>query len=163
NRRPIKGLTAVDFTVLENGKPQSIVAFDEVEIPGAVESTAPWMRDVASDVSTNDLATRRVVIIGLDEAYMPFDPGVSKFAKQIAHSVVDGLGPDDLAAVTFTFLGKKQDITRDRARLGAAVDSLVPHGGGAATGALGGRAGILGPPGGNMGCAFRGEYGCVID
>jgi VWFA-related protein len=144
NRRPIKGLTAGDFTVLENGKPQSIVAFDEVEIPGAVESTAPWMRDVASDVSTNDLATRRVVIIVLDDAYMPFDPGVSKFAKQIAHSVVDDLGPDDLAAVTFTFLGKKQDITRDRARLGAAVDSLVPHGGG-------------------IGCTYRGQYGCVVD
>src|SRR5580765_6700246 len=69
NRRPIKGLTAGDFTVLENGKPQSIVAFDEVEIPGAVEPTAPWMRDVASDVSTNDLAARRVVIIVLDDAH----------------------------------------------------------------------------------------------
>ena len=41
NRRPIKGLTAADFTVLENGKPQPIVAFDEVDIPDATAPSTP--------------------------------------------------------------------------------------------------------------------------
>src|SRR3954471_23987991 len=142
-RRPVKGLSASDFTVLENGHPQPIVAFNEVDIPDAVTPSAPWMRDVAADVATNDLSVRRVMVIVLDDAHMPFDPGVSKFAKHIAHDVVAHMGPNDLAAVTFTMYGKKQNVTTNRARLNEAIDSLFPGSGGP--------------------CQFRGIHGCVVD
>jgi len=33
DRRPVRGLTAADFTILENGKPRPIVAFSAVELP----------------------------------------------------------------------------------------------------------------------------------
>ena len=49
-----------------------------------------------------------------------------KRAKQIARNVVDQLGPADLAAVVFTFLGRAQNFTADRAQLMAAIDSFTP-------------------------------------
>lgn len=173
NRRPIKGLTQSDFTVLENGKPQPVVAFAPVDIPDPVEPPAAWMRDVASDVASNDLRTRRIVVIVLDDAHIPFDPGVVKTAKRIANDVVQRLGPNDLAAVTFTLYGKRQDITSDRRRLSASIDSLSPHpnlGGppsaspfSAATARGGMPVGPSGPPP----CAYRGKYrgiaACVVD
>jgi VWFA-related protein len=173
NRRPIQGLTQADFTIFENGKPQPIVAFAPVDIPDAVEPSARWMRDIASDVATNDLNTRRIVIIVLDDAHIPLDPAVSKAAKRIANEVVDRLGPDDLAAVTFTFLGKKQDITSDRQRLHAAVESLRPHPDlGAAPpaspfSAATNRGAIPAGRGGPPPCSYRGKYrgiaACVVD
>jgi len=166
NRRPVKGLSAADFTVLENGKRQPIVAFAPVDIPDAVDPPAPWMRDVAPDVSTNDLSIRRVVVLVLDDAYMPFDPAVSAFAKRIGHNVVDRLGPNDLAAVAFTMYGKRQEITNDRQRLLAAIDSLIPHPTmQAAPSRFSAAAGPPMPTGrtGPGPCAYRGTYGCVID
>ena len=33
HRRPVQGLTAADFTVLEDGKPRPVVAFTPVDLP----------------------------------------------------------------------------------------------------------------------------------
>ena len=166
NRHPVKGLTAADFTVLEDGKPQSIVAFAPVDIPGPVIPPVAWMRDVPSDVVTNDLTVRRIVVIMIDDADMPFDPGISKFAKQIGRAVVDQLGPNDLAAVTFTFKGQQENVTSDRRHLLAAIDSLVPHPSGPTLAAHhtaeSGSASVVtwsGPPP----CSYRGDYGCVVE
>ena len=81
NRRPIRGLTTADFTVLEDGKPQPIVAFSAVDIPGAVDPPALWMRDVGSDVATNELDTRRVVVIVMDDGMTDSSPTTAKTAK----------------------------------------------------------------------------------
>jgi len=32
-RRPVRGLTAADFTLLEDGKPRTIAAFSAVDLP----------------------------------------------------------------------------------------------------------------------------------
>src|SRR5215510_2500705 len=56
NRRPVRGLTVSDFTLLDEGKPRPIVAFSAVDLPEKADVTlAPWTRDVAADVSTNGL------------------------------------------------------------------------------------------------------------
>ena len=153
-RRPVRDLTAADFTLLENGTPQPIVAFAPVDVPDVVSTAPAWMREVAPDVASNALEQRRLIVIVMDDAGTRFDPGVSKFATTIANRVIDGLGPADLAAVAFTFQGRAQTFTSDREQLRAAVNSFAPKGGGtanmptfanAAVGRPGGRASGAGP------------------
>src|SRR5688572_33477049 len=67
NRQPIRGLRTEDFTVLEDGRPQPIVAFGAVEIPSLPRAAADWMRRVGSDVATNQLDLRRIVVIIMDD------------------------------------------------------------------------------------------------
>src|SRR3954465_15599253 len=56
-RRPVRGLSASDFNVLEDGKPRPVVAFIAVDL--GERETAPtgasWMRDVSRDVTTNEV------------------------------------------------------------------------------------------------------------
>jgi len=70
DRRPVRGLTASDFTVLEDGKPRPLVAFSPVDIPESkplASGTAAWVREIAPDVAGNDLARDgRLVVIVLD-------------------------------------------------------------------------------------------------
>ena len=126
DRRPIRGLTAEDFTILEDGKPQPIAAFSAIDIPAAVAPAAGWMHEVGSDVVTNQLDVRRVVVILMDDGNTSADDGAPKTARQIARAVIDRLGPNDLAAVVFTLQGKPQNFTTDRRQLIAAVESFVP-------------------------------------
>lgn len=125
DRHPVKGLTADDFTILDRGKPQPIVAFSAVDVPAPVSYPAPWMRDAPIDVVSN-VENRRLVTIVMDDAYTEFNPDFAKRAKQIARNAVDELGPADLAAVIFTYMGQRQNFTSDRTRLLAAIDSYVP-------------------------------------
>jgi VWFA-related protein len=125
DRRPVKGLTADDFTILDRGKPQPIVAFSAVEVPPPASYPASWMRDAPIDVVAN-VENRRLVAIVMDDAYTEFNPDFAKRAKQIAKNAVDELGPADLAAVIFTYMGQRQNFTSDRTRILAAIDSYVP-------------------------------------
>lgn len=126
DRKPVRGLTAADFTVLEDGKPRPIVAFVPVDIAEreTVSARAPWTRDVSRDAVTNDLPPEgRLVVIMFDWSIRPFD---QELARQIGRAVVDQLGPNDLAAVVFSSgfgnAGTPQNFTADRARLLAAID-----------------------------------------
>ena len=49
-RRPLRGLAQQDFTILVDGVPQPIVAFEPIEIPAVPPPTAAWMREIAPDV-----------------------------------------------------------------------------------------------------------------
>ena len=126
DRRPIRGLTADDFTVLEQGRPQPIVAFAAIDVPAPPLAAAPWVREAPIDVAANASENRRLVTIVMDDAYAPFDPDVMKRAKQIGYGAIDELGPNDLAAVIFTFQGRAQNFTSDRQKLRSAVGSFVP-------------------------------------
>jgi VWFA-related protein len=128
DRHPVRGLTAGDFTVLEDGKPREIVAFTPVELPA--RTTAPaagaaaWTREVAPDVTSNDLpAEGRLVVIVFDWS-IRFDD--STLARKIARATVDDLGPGDEAAVVFTSefsnAGIPQNFTADRRLLLRAID-----------------------------------------
>ena len=123
NRQPVRGLTAADFTIIEDGKPQKVVAFSAVEVPDAVAPPAAWMRDVTPDVTSNQFREHRLVLIVMDDATIPFDPRAMRRAREVGRGVVDRLGPTDLAAVVFTQDNRRpQDFTNDRARLLAAVE-----------------------------------------
>lgn len=128
-RRPVRGLSPTDFTVLENGVEQAIAAFTPVELPDAAPDPtgAPWLKTVASDVGGNaDMQQRRLLILAIDDATIENDVKAIKSVKEIAHSVVKRLGPTDLMSVVFTRDNRgSQDFTSDRARLDRAIDSFT--------------------------------------
>ena len=127
NHRPVHGLTAADFTVLEDGQPQSIVQFTAVDITDPPPSPTTWLRDVAPDVNDNSITDRRVFVILLDDAMIPADPKMVNATKEMARSLVNRLGPSDLAAVVFTLNNSHaQEFTSDRVRLRAAIDTFAP-------------------------------------
>jgi VWFA-related protein len=139
DRRPVRGLTQSDFTVLEDGKARSIVAFVPVELAETrqEEPSAAWVRDVAPDVTTNRARREgRLVVIMFDWSIRFED---QLLAQRIGRAAVDQLGPDDLAAVVFSSAfgnsGVPQNFTADRARLLSAINQRFavalhnpPHG-----------------------------------
>ena len=125
DRRPVRDLVASDFNVTVDGAVQPIVAFEAVVMPPRDEPTAPWMRDVAPDVKTNALGEPRLFVIIMDDAQTPPEAYMVDNAKKIARAIVDNLSPSDLASVVFTKDNRgAQDLTSDRARLMAAIDSF---------------------------------------
>lgn len=126
-RRPVRGLKAEDFTVLENGKPQRIVAVSEVDAAARDPVPTAWMRHAAPDVIGNDLADQldggRAVAIVFDELNVPVASEVAVATRELGRYIVNSLAPSDLAAVVFPLNpGKTQDFTQDRSRLLDAID-----------------------------------------
>ena len=125
-RRPVRGLTAGDFEIFEDGKPQSIATFAAVDLPEALEPSTPWMRELAPDARRNDtLNDRRLFVMVLDDATAELNVAALKSTKTIARRFIEKLGPTDLMAIVFTLNNKHaQDYTSDRARLLSAVDKF---------------------------------------
>jgi VWFA-related protein len=124
-RQPVKGLTAADFTVIENGVPRPVKAFAEVTLPPRPAPTAGdavWAASVPPDVVTNEVGQEdgRLVIILMDRTIPVGEPTVA--ARKIAAATIDALGPHDLAAVVSTSGGVPQTFTSDRTRLMKAID-----------------------------------------
>ena len=132
DRNPIKGLKAEDFTVVENGKPQRIVAVTEMAGADRDPTPSAWMRHVPRDVAANDLTDMtgdgRFVAIVMDDWNIPFDSHeLILGARQVGRYLVDSLSPSDVGAVIFPQqAGKTQDFTTDRQKLVAAVDKFDP-------------------------------------
>jgi VWFA-related protein len=126
DRRPVRGLTAADFSVFEVGRPHTIAAFSAVDLPDREPPTTPWMRDVAPDVRSNTtIADHRLIVIVMDDATIPFDLPMIKSAKEIGRLAVERLGANDLACVVFTRDNRNaQEFTSDRTRLLKAIDSF---------------------------------------
>lgn len=121
NRKPARGLTREDFTVLEDGKPQRIVAFSEEMIRRDTGPVPVWQREYPSDVTTNAGDARRLIVILM--TYTLEKGWITDNRKRIAHAIVDRLGPDDRAAVVWTHRSDDaQDFTSDHAKLHAAIE-----------------------------------------
>ena len=115
NRLPVRGLTAEDFTILEDGQPRPVVAFAAVDLPPRQLPDARWMLDVAPDVVDNDLQHEgRLIAILIDQSIRPEELPA---AVRTAEAVVDQLRPGDLAAVVYSTFGIPQNFTADRERL----------------------------------------------
>ena len=123
DRLPVRGLTAADFTVLEDGRPRPIVAFSAVDLPARERPSAEWMTRVAPDVVDNDLQREgRLIVILIDQSISFEDLPVT---QRFAEAVVEQLRPGDLAAVVYSTFGVPQNFTADRARLLHAIRQ--PH------------------------------------
>ena len=126
NRRPVRGLTPADFTILEDGKPQAVATFSAIDLADPAPPPTRWMREVASDVRRNtDIVDKRLVSIVMDDAAIPFDIAMVRSAREIGRLVIDRLGPNDLASIVFTRDNRNaQEFTGDRARLVKAVEAF---------------------------------------
>src|SRR5689334_11953880 len=67
DRRPVRNLTAADFTIRENGKVLPVVTFKAIDLPDKKAYPAEWMREIAPDVVANNLDAQRVVVILMDD------------------------------------------------------------------------------------------------
>lgn len=128
HRQPVKGLTEADFTVLEDGRPQKIVGLSTFDVDDTGPPPTGWMRDVASDVATNDLkAEARLFVIVMDDALIPQEPFSIRSSKEIANKLIDSIGLNDLVAIVFTADNRRtQDFTGDKVKLRAALDNFSP-------------------------------------
>jgi VWFA-related protein len=130
DRKPVRGLTAADFVVKEDGKPQAIANFVAIEVPPqSPPPTAAWMHTVSPDTATNAIVSSpegRLFVLLIDDAMIPPDPAMIANAKKIGRGVIDRLSPNDQVAVVFTFASRTaQDFTTDRKKLLTAIDSLA--------------------------------------
>jgi VWFA-related protein len=152
NRRPVRGLTAADFTVTEDGRPQRIVAVSHVDLAEHDPARSARMRYVTRDVAANDLSDQlgdgRLIAIVFDDVNLPADdPDIVRSARETARYIVDRLGPSDMAAVVYAHnAGRTQDFTSDRAKLLDAIDRFQP----AALDWIGQTPGGMGPAAGDM-------------
>jgi VWFA-related protein len=114
-RQPVRGLQASDFTVLEDGTPRPIRAFQAVDrAAAAAPVTAPLpSHNVATNRTGDD--TSRLILILMDRSIPTDRPMI--VARQIADAAVDAMAPGDLAAIVTTGGGVPQNLTSDRARL----------------------------------------------
>jgi VWFA-related protein len=124
----VSGLTADDFEVFEDGKPQKIQTFSYIELP--VERPDRYRfagQPVPDDVRSNrDVSSGRVYIILLDDLNVA--PLRTNIVRRHAREFIERqFGPHDLAAVVVTS-GRKdaaQEFTSDPALLLRAVDSFI--------------------------------------
>lgn len=141
NGAPVRGLTAADFTVLEDGTAQTVETFDLEEVP--VEA-APAATDVApstlppllkppsaaapSDTAARDrdLSGRRLVVLLFDGSGMPPEQ-IERAVGSARRYVEERMSAADLVAVAAigeVGLEVKQDFTADRVLLERALDAI---------------------------------------
>ena len=126
--KPVRGLTKDDFTLLEDGKPQTVEAFTEIFVPEAVHTGPVWSRDVTPDVTNNQIDNKRIFVIVINDARGLGGPLGRKNTLETAGMFIDALGPQDLAAVVFTATVKaSQGLTSDRAKLLKALQAAPYH------------------------------------
>jgi VWFA-related protein len=135
DRVPVRGLTAGDFVVREEGKPRPVVAVSEVVLPALAREAgdgtlrSSWTAEIPPDIGTNQQDEARLFVIVLDDALVPHDPRIAESAKEVGRAVVGRLTALDRAAVVFTSNATSaQGFTSDRQRLLAAIDSFTPRG-----------------------------------
>jgi VWFA-related protein len=121
----VTDLTASDFEVLEDGKPQKIAAFSLVNIPiERAERPLFAGRPVEPDVQTNEHIEGRIYLIVLDDIHTDFTrtPRVKAAARRF---IEQNFGINDLAAVVYTGRSDaSQDFTNNPRLLIQAIEKF---------------------------------------
>jgi VWFA-related protein len=119
---PIVDLDKSDFEVLEDGRQQTITAFELVQIPYEPHvDAAPLDSDVVSNATDAD---RRLWAIVLDDLHTRKERIAA--LRATARELVNRLGPFDLAAIvpTSAHFSALQEFTHNRIELNEAIDRI---------------------------------------
>ena len=136
---PVRGLTAADFILFEDNRPQTIEGFTAIDLPDRVLAGPVWSNKVSPDVTTNEIDNQRIFVLviddalsmGLSEVMKSIDLAAVQNMKTAAAQFISRLGPRDLAAIVFTQRTRlSQNLTTNHARLAKAVQEFPPGGGG---------------------------------
>jgi len=124
----IPGLTAGDFQVIEDGKPQQVTAFSLVNLPvERPERPLFASKPIESDVRTNlQAADGRIYLIVLDDLHT--NALRSNRTKVAARQFIEKhIGSNDMAAVVYTGgrTDASQDFTTNQRLLLQAVDKFM--------------------------------------
>ena len=124
----IPGLTAADFQVIEDGKPQQVTAFSFVNIPvERLDRPLFASKPIEPDVRTNlQAADGRIYLLVLDDLHT--NPLRSSRTKAAARQFIEKyIGSNDMAAVVYTGgrADASQDFTTSQRRLLQAVDKFM--------------------------------------
>jgi len=126
NGKVITDLTAADFDVLEDGKPQKISSFSLVNIPiERAERPLFAGKPIEPDVQTNEHLEGRIYLIVLDDIHTDFTrtPRVKAAARRF---IEQNFGTNDLAAVVYTGRADaSQDFTNNPRLLIQAIDKFT--------------------------------------
>jgi VWFA-related protein len=120
---PVPKLRLEDFELFEDGRPQAITSFAEVNIP--INPPAPFSPDAPRpDVATNEGSDGRIYVIALDE----ITPDLALRARHYLRTFIERhFEPNDVGVVVNlgrARLKEAQDFTSDRRLLLAAIDKL---------------------------------------
>jgi VWFA-related protein len=124
----VSGLTAADFQILEDGRPQTITAFTAVDIPFIpVDESVPAAPLSGLDaVASNDVpeVDGRVYLFVLDD--FSAEAGDTLKVRNLMHSFIDKrLSANDLAAISLLSGSRSQNFTRNRQLLHDAVNRFI--------------------------------------
>jgi VWFA-related protein len=121
----VTDLTASDFDVLEDGKPQKISSFSLINIPiERAERPLFAGRPIEPDVQTNEHLEGRIYLIVLDDIHTDFtrSPRVKAAARRF---IEQNFGTNDLAAVVYTGRADaSQDFTNNPRLLIQAIEKF---------------------------------------
>jgi VWFA-related protein len=142
--RPVEGLTAKDFTVTEDGEPQSIsfVEFQRIEPVNRAQAspgqnsqpvvTVPAVKPTGLQISSTPLGEiryrdRRLLVLYFDATALP-TPDLLRACAAARTFIDTQMTPQDLLSI-MTFKGGgvrvKQDFTDDRAALREIIQDLI--------------------------------------
>jgi VWFA-related protein len=134
NGKQVTSLTADDFEITENGKPQKITNFNYISAasPAAVSTPTPSKKDSKGNVPLLPPAAalrpeqvHRAVALVVDDLRMSAE-SLNAARESLRKYINQQLQPGDLVAIirTSTGVGSLQQFTNDRQQLMTAVDHL---------------------------------------
>jgi VWFA-related protein len=136
----VRNLAKDDFHLFEDGQPQRIATFAEVDLPvpdpkkPLLESTAGPTANRPFVLHEGDSVDGRVYLFIIDDYHIL--PDYTFQVKSIVQNFVKKrMGPRDIAAVVYTGVNRGQDFTQDRtalvsslSRFVGALDAMEPSG-----------------------------------
>jgi VWFA-related protein len=121
----VRGLRPEDFELFDRGKVQKVAAFDEVSHArdeDAIDFSATpagWRLDVASN---EGMQASRLVVLVIDDLHIYRRR--TERVRELAREIITTLGPDATMALLFTSGKHSTQVTTDRSRLLAALETF---------------------------------------